>query len=160
LGLRASCSHWSASFLLLIHHILIGQLSSSPAHSSHSHWPAFFFPCSFITFSLASFLLPLLINHILTGQLSSSPAHSSHSHWPAFFFPSSFITFSLVSFLLSLLIHHILIGQLSSSPVLIYHILIGHWSAFLYCCSSSVLIGQLSSTATNHPFPLVTLFFL
>jgi hypothetical protein len=90
-----------------LYHILIGQLSSSSVHSSHSQWSAFFFPCSVITFSLVSFLLPMLNHHIPTCQLSSFPAHSSHSRWSAF---------------LSLLIHHILIGQLSSS-MLIHHIL-------------------------------------
>jgi hypothetical protein len=157
---------------LLIHHILSGQLSSSSNHSSHSHWSAFSFPCIFLTFSLASFLLPLLIHHILPGQLSSSTAHSPHSHWPAFFFHCSFTTFSLVSFLLLLLIYNILIGQLSSTGA--YHpfslvsfllpqlIILSHWHYFHYsgrilnfrwrglflCCSfCGILIGWLFYSA-------------
>jgi hypothetical protein len=126
-----SHSHWSAFFYHSSSSVLIGQLSYSPAQSSHSHWSVFFFPAH----------------------------HSSHSHWPAFFYPCSFVTFSLVSFHPYRSSSSGLIGQLSSSPVLIYHILIGHWSAFLYCCSSSVLIGQLSSTATYQLFPFVSLFF-
>ncbi len=108
--------------------VLLGQLSSSPAHLSNSRRSAFLF-CLFITFSLVSFLLPQFI---------------IRSHWSAFLFPcsvitfslvsflfpcSSFITFSLASFLLPLLIRNILTGQFSSIPQLIIR---SHWSAFFF----------------------------